>query len=430
MADQGVSAIPDAALNAIEDPNIRAVLTAIVEGINVRNGYLGNGSSRYITAGDIKQAGAIAASSNPIPIGNLPAIINDLQAITVESQLFKKLGKRVDKIDLPGGQISEEVTQRANSDNALVSAINTIWASVSGNSALVQGGAEVVANTEGAVATKFDQVQAALRDSEGNLIDSVAILQEVEAVADRAGNIEGKWAVTIDNNGYVTGFGLISSADNSEPYSEFGVRADKFFIASPAGPSIEPRAPFMVLTTPTSINGAIVPPGVYMNAAFITNAAIDAAKIKDAAITNAKIVDAAITTAKIGDLQVNTLKIADNSVTVPTTVTSSSGVSSGLVSQINVETGGGKLLIMFSSALSVNFNGGLSTGVTWTLQVDGANVLVMNQGYNIGLGSFSLTYSMSAAAGAHTISIYIERNGSNGTVTASTRCLSVIEAKK
>ena len=159
--------------------------------------------------------------------------------------------------------------------------------------------------------------------------------------------IEGKYAVKIDNAGHVTGYGLVSATNDSTPTSEFGVRADNFWIAPPStvaatAPttglykgrvwvhsttsavqyytgsawSTTPQSiPFTVKTSPTyDIDGTtvLIPAGVYIDNAYIRNAAItsakigllavDSAHIASAAITNAKVADAAITNAKIDNL--------------------------------------------------------------------------------------------------------------------------------
>jgi hypothetical protein len=110
-------------------------------------------------------------------------------------------------------------------------------------------------------------------------------------------SLEGKYTVKIDNNGYVTGFGLASVANNGTPVSTFAVRADSFYIASPSGPGISPALPFIVRTTPTTINGVSVPVGVYITDGFIQNGTITNAKIGNAAIDDAKI--ASVTAGKI-----------------------------------------------------------------------------------------------------------------------------------
>ena len=132
--------------------------------------------------------------------------------------------------------------------------------------------------------------------------------------------IQGKYTVKIDNAGHVSGYGLISTNNDGTPTSDFGVRADKFYVAPPAtssstapttnlfkgkiwidtssNPSVtkyyDPSAnsgsggwvtslvsniPFSILTTPGTINGASVDAGVYIDTAFVGNATITQAQI-------------------------------------------------------------------------------------------------------------------------------------------------------
>ncbi|EOG1895078.1 phage tail protein [Acinetobacter baumannii] len=130
--------------------------------------------------------------------------------------------------------------------------------------------------------------------------------------------------ITIDNNGVMSGYGLISDLVNGKVTSTFGINADNFYIGPPSGG----KKPFLVTTTNTTVNGVTYPPGTWIDTTYIASASITSAHIQDAAITNAKIAnaavdtakikDAAITTAKIGDLQVDTIKIKDNAITVAT----------------------------------------------------------------------------------------------------------------
>ena len=102
-------------------------------------------------------------------------------------------------------------------------------------------------------------------------------------------NLEGKYTVKVDLNGYVSGFGLASTANNATATSTFAVRADSFYIASPSGPGITPTMPFIVRTSATTIGGVEVPVGVYITDGYIQNGTITNAKIADLAVDNAKI---------------------------------------------------------------------------------------------------------------------------------------------
>lgn len=157
-----------------------------------------------------------------------------------------------------------------------------------------------------ASAQDYSAVNARLNNFGGS---GVTVEQNASATASTVNGLSGQYTVKIDNNGYVSGFGLASTANNASPYSDFLVRADRFAIASPSGPGITPKIPFVVVTTPTVENDVTIQPGVY----------IDSATIKDASITSAKIgqlVADKITTGRLkvaigldGDLNVGTGRI-------------------------------------------------------------------------------------------------------------------------
>lgn len=128
---------------------------------------------------------------------------------------------------------------------------------------------------------------------------SAAAIQETKEVV---AGVSAQYTLKLDVGGRISGFGLMSSATQSE----FAVNADRFWIAPPTGTS-KGKSPFMVLTSPQTINGTVVPAGTYIDSTFIHKAAIDTAQIKDAAIK----------TAQIDNLAVDTLQIADFAVTIP-----------------------------------------------------------------------------------------------------------------
>lgn len=111
-------------------------------------------------------------------------------------------------------------------------------------------------------------------------------------------NAAGAYTFTT-NKMLIGGFGLAAiggSGSSQGGTIDFGVRADKFFIAATSetpdaatqvaqGSSI----PFMVLTSSQVVNGVVYQPGVYLKKATIGSATIGEAQIADLAVTNAKI---------------------------------------------------------------------------------------------------------------------------------------------
>jgi hypothetical protein len=138
---------------------------------------------------------------------------------------------------------------------------------------------------------------------------TAAVQAEALTRADETGDLFGQYTVKIDLNGYVSGYGLASTAPagGALPSSAFAVRADQFYIAPPTdysqesapaglnattdvgklwfrlstkvtttwnGTSWQPFAnnlPFIVRTTTTTEGGLSVPAGTYINAAYIVN---------------------------------------------------------------------------------------------------------------------------------------------------------------
>lgn len=312
-----VPSIPLDALHSIQDQNVYVVLRAITDMLNVRNGQTGDSDSAFVTRAELGNfkggntalvgvPGAELSQGVTFPVikpSDIARVINDLQAQVMESPLFKALGERIDRVDAPGtgviARLDEEQTIRSTAVSSLVQQLTTLESTVG------------------------DQ--------------SVALQTESQTRADADGNIMGKYSVKVDANGYVSGFGLISTANNSTPFSDFTVRADRFSIGSPTGPGVPTRIPFIVVTTTQVVNGYLVPPGVYIDAAAIAVASIGEAQIQfaairrahiqNAAIGTAQIEDASITNAKIGTAEIDTLKIRGDAVTVPRGSVNGSGTT-------------------------------------------------------------------------------------------------------
>jgi len=206
--------------------------------------------------------------------------------------------------------IQTESTARTNADSALAQDISTLTSTVNTNNtnlaAAIQTESTARTNADTALSQSITTLQSTVNDN------TTAIQTEATTRATADGALQAQYTVKVETNGYVSGFGLASTANNATPFSEFIVRADAFAIASPSGPGIAPSEPFIVRTTPTTINGVSVPAGVYIKDAFIQNGSISNAKIGDAAIDNAKI--ASLSADKITAGTINADRIGANSI--------------------------------------------------------------------------------------------------------------------
>ena len=152
----------------------------------------------------------------------------------------------------------------------------------------------------------------------------------IQTNASTIDGIQGKYSVKVDNNGHVSGFGLISQANDHsagfvvQPTSSFVINSDRFAIAAPYNSNSTANSnvgtnnfPFKVLTTATTLvrngsvvkdadgNNVIIDAGVYIDDAFIHNAQITTANIGQATITSGHIFDLSATRISSGNINID-----------------------------------------------------------------------------------------------------------------------------
>jgi len=385
-------------LSDIKDPAVRRVLQAMTTGLNVRNGLVGDGKERFLTKADMERSSSeiVARGMSQLFAGGsqfsgggsrtpysdyFSSLSNSLSEWLAANPLFQHLSRRIEFItadnstalarlrDLETGftetrefvesesastanrlsatvtrtgeaeaALIEEITVRTTNDSAFVSAVNTMWAAVGVNNALIESGGSVSTNWNGAEANMWNQLQAEVFTSGGQTIRA-ALAQEATIRADETGDLFGQYTVKIDLNGYIAGFGLAATSPiEGGATSSFIVRADEFIVATPGQGT---DVPFAVIGGNTQFFGNVTGSVNGIPAANVNQfnsllrgvstvsdtdiiatwnkltAANGLTYINNAAITNALIANAAIGTANIIDANVSTLKIAGEAVTVP-----------------------------------------------------------------------------------------------------------------
>ena len=170
--------------------------------------------------------------------------------------------------------ILQDYSTIAGTNEAITSAINTYSAQVDGTIATILTDYVSYANLDYALTSKSDELLAIVNDN----IAKLDITNEISA---GLSSIKALSTVTVDLNGVVAGYGLISELENGIVKSAFGVNADTFYIGKPT----DAVKPFVVTTSPTTIDGIDFPAGTWINSAIIADATIGSAHITDAAIT-------------------------------------------------------------------------------------------------------------------------------------------------
>jgi len=355
----------------VADPAARAALRAIVDTLDVRNGFKGSGDNRVLTEADLRAMGMVRAGdlgletagggSRP-PIapgggsvgvprpGQIRNLLNQLAARIMQSPLFIDLGRTIAAINIDlsftrsnvNGIITgfgNRVTEVINSTSALVRWDNQQFVLGWGNAAAAHQWVITNATPFSALVTSVNVIQASVGNptdppgTSGSLYARLA--QEAFVRANRDGELYGQYTVRIDTAGYVTGFGLAGRRDNNGVFSsEFYIRADQFAIASPSGspaPSrwsdrVELDADGNVIYEPGTNNPRYELNGLQAdspNIPFIVRTeswttSDGTIQPPGAYIRSAFIEYAAIDTANIRNAAVATLKIAGQAVSFPT----------------------------------------------------------------------------------------------------------------
>lgn len=94
--------------------------------------------------------------------------------------------------------------------------------------------------------------------------------------------------------------------------------------------NLDQKAPFIISTGSTTINGVTVPAGVYMNSAMIGDATITNAKIGNAAIDSAKIANATIVDGDIANATITGAKIDSATIT-------NANIAVGTITSANIQ---------------------------------------------------------------------------------------------
>lgn len=244
--------------------------------------------------------------------------------------------------------IVSEQTARANGDSALATSISTLSSTVDANTA--------------------------------------AISSEATTRASQTGELYAKYTVKIDVNGYVSGFGLASTANNGTPTSQFIFKADQFAFGAPG---LTTAYPFVIQASATTANGVAVPAGVYIDAAYIKNGTITAAKIGNAVIDNAKISD--LNAAKINAGTLSADRIAAGSITADKIDTRN----------LTVKDANGNILLGSGTALNWSNLTGQPTGIyNSNITISSSGQLSGAGGGQVTIGGLGYTGDLNATYGA------------------------------
>lgn len=213
-------------ISSIKDRDVRVALESMWNAWRVRNGDVGDGEHKFLTAADLSDAltntttlrgsGGSLGTGTDKTIGGVNTswvkpLLDKIDDYIQQSWLWKKLGERIDWIETPewfiekidasiGTKINNEQKIREAADSSLASSITTVSAVLNGNIAMVRD--ELTANvtlTE-ATATRVTTLQSQFDTTTTQIQQSLKTLSS----ADQALTSQINQAIS-DYNGQIAG---------------------------------------------------------------------------------------------------------------------------------------------------------------------------------------------------------------------------------
>ena len=167
-----------------------------------------------------------------------------------------------------------------------------------------------------ATATQMQQLGSNYTNPLDGTANNVSLQVALETSASQVNGLRGQYTVKLDANGAVAGFGLATTSTSlGTGESEFYVNADRFAIMRGGSDTTAAVTPFTVQATATTINGEVVPAGVYMTDAFIKNGSIVSAKIGSLAVDKITGTFAEFQSVLTGNLDANRINLDGTTLT-------------------------------------------------------------------------------------------------------------------
>lgn len=289
---------------------------------------------------------------------DVTAALTAISGEIIESQLFVDLGARITAIEAQSVLTASELETLndanrrfdvlLNANGSAIQLTNAVTAAqatqITNIGTRVSGAESSISTLQSTTAMQATQITSLttrvgtaesnitnLQQTTANQATSISQLTtsvngntaSIQTLTTTTDGLSAQQTVKIDNNGYITGYGLASTSVNGIPSSSFIVRSDSFAIAPSSPPEwssttaylanqtvsytsagqtktyqaklastnvlptnttywndITSILPFVVLTQATVIDGVTYPAGTYIKTAFIADATITTAKIQ------------------------------------------------------------------------------------------------------------------------------------------------------
>lgn len=205
--------------------------------------------------------------------GNKASVAGQLKTLSdkdnaTASQISRLNSRMADKASSAAlNSLTTKVNQTDGKITAQTQRLNTLQSSVSGNTSSINTLSQSLTTKERALSEQINTVQTTLSGQRASIRNVERSVNGVRLVK----------AVTVDNNGFISGYGLMSDLQNGRVTSRFGINADQIYF----GTTTNAKKPFVFTTKATTIDGVSYPAGAWLNSASIAHASINMLHIAD-----------------------------------------------------------------------------------------------------------------------------------------------------
>ena len=207
----------------------------------------------------------MADKASSAALNSLTTKVNQADGkITAQTQRLNTLQSTVSGNTSSINTLSQSLTTK---ERALSEQINTAKSELSGRITQISNETRTLSNANRTVGEQINTVQTTLSGQR-------ASIRNVERSVNGVRSIK---AVTVDNNGFISGYGLMSDLQNGRVTSRFGINADQIYF----GGTTSAKKPFVFTTRTTVIDGVSYPAGAWLNSASIARASINMLHIAD-----------------------------------------------------------------------------------------------------------------------------------------------------
>lgn len=207
----------------------------------------------------------IGTKANTTALNSLTTKVNQTDGkITAQTQRLNTLQSTVSGNTSSINTLSQSLTTK---ERALSEQINTAKSELGGRITQISNETRTLSNANRTISEQINTVQTTVQGQTASIRNVERSVNGVRLVK----------AVTVDNNGFISGYGLMSDLQNGRVTSRFGINADQIYF----GTTTNAKKPFVFTTKATTIDGVSYPAGAWLNSASIAHASINMLHIAD-----------------------------------------------------------------------------------------------------------------------------------------------------